>query len=61
MIPGLTDICKHFLSGPIFRGLIYEGLMFGRTFGLKGDLHKPIISAFDVQSERERVITTLNA
>ena len=33
-------------------GLYTEGLIFGRTFGLKGDLCMPKNSAFSVKSER---------
>ena len=45
--PGLIEVRKHILVG-----LYTEGLIFGRTFGLKGDLCMPKNSAFGVQSER---------
>ena len=39
--PGLTEVRKHFLVGLHSEDLYTEGPIFGRTFGLKGDLCMP--------------------
>ena len=52
--PGLIEVRKHFLVGLYSGGGLYtERLIFGRTFGLKGDLCMPKIVAFGIQSERQ--------
>ena len=47
------------LVGLYSGGLYMKGLIFRRTFGLKGDLCIPKNSAFGVQGER--LITTCSA
>ena len=57
--PGLIEVRKHFLVGLYSGGLYTEGFIFGRAFGLKGDLCMPKNSAFGAQSER--LIITFSA
>ena len=39
MSSGLIEVRKHLLVSLYSGGLIFGGLIFGRTFGLKGDLY----------------------
>ena len=59
--PGLIEVRKHFWWAYILvgGGLYMEGLIFGRTFGLKGALCIPKNSALGVQSER--LLTTFSS